>query len=481
VFRGVLDEGRVDLREVHRFPNRPVRLPDGLHWNLLELFDQSLYGLGVAAAEGSLEGVAFDTWAVDYGLLDRDGRLLGLPYHYRDPRSLPMVEAAASRVSPARAYELTGIQALPINTGFQLLAERGSEALLAADRLALIPGLLSYWLTGELADERTVASTTGLLEAASGEWSRELIEGLGLSPRLFRPVVEPGTVLAPVRAAHGLGALSAIATASHDTAAAFVAAPVELFSDAAILSSGTWSILGMELAEPVLTPPAEAANLSNEAGVEGTTRLLKNVMGLWLVQECRRSWARRGEDDSFARLSGLAEAVADEDAALFDPDHASLLEPGDMPARIAALCAAAGFTPPADKGTMLRSILLSLACKYRLVLEQLESVTGRVASCVHVVGGGARDALLCRLTAELTGRPVIAGPVEASALGNVVVQAIALGELGSLADARAVARASTSPRVYEPEGDRDRAEAVYQRFLDLTVPTPPVSSSIERI
>jgi rhamnulokinase len=237
----------------------------------------------------------------------------------------------------------------------------------------------------------------------------------------------------------------------------------------------------MELPEPVLAAPAQAANLSNEAGVEGTTRLLKNVMGLWLVQECRRSWASQGEDVSFARLSGLAEAVADEDAALFDPDHPSLLGPGDMPARIASLAVAAGFAAPVDKGAMLRSIRLSLACKYRLVLEQLESVTGRVASCVHVVGGGARDDLLCRLAAELLDRPVIAGPVEASALGNVTVQAIALGELGSLADAREVARASATPQVYEPEGDRDRAEAIYQRFLDVAVATSPVPTSIERI
>jgi rhamnulokinase len=481
VFTGAFDGGRVELREVHRFPNRPLALPDGLHWNLLGLFEQAVEGLSLAVAEdGPLAGVAFDTWAVDYGLLDPAGRLLGLPYHYRDPRSRGMVQRAASRVEPERSYRLTGIQALPINTMFQLLAEAGSEALAAADRLALVPDLLSFWLCGELANERTVASTTGLLEAGAGTWSRELIEGLGLPPRIFGSLVEPGTVLAPAFERHGLGATPVIATASHDTAAAFAAAPAELCSDAAILSSGTWSILGLELAEPVLGAPAQALNLSNEAGVERTTRLLKNVMGLWLVQECRRSWAARGNELSFAELMRLAEDVEDEDAALFDPDHPSLLEPGEMPQRIAALGAETGVAVPSDPAALVRSILLSLACKYRLVLEQLEGVTGRVAPCVHVVGGGARDQLLCRLTAELLGRPVHAGPAEASALGNVLVQAIAGGELGSLADAHEVARASTAPELYEPEGDRGRAEAVYGRFLGVTAASPPAPLSIER-
>lgn len=482
VFAGTFDGGRVELREVHRFPNHPVWLPDGLRWNLVGLFDEAVQGLAIAAAEGGgLAGVAVDAWAVDYGLLDPDGRLLGLPYHYRDSRSQGMVERAAARVAPERHRQLTGIQAMPINTAFQLLAEEGREALAVADRLVLIPDLLSFWLSGELTNERTVASTTALLEAETGEWSSELIESLGLPSRIFGALVDPGTVVAPALSPHGLGATSVIATASHDTAAAFAATPAELFSAAAILSSGTWSILGMEVPEPLLDGPAGEADLSNEAGVEGTTRLLKNVMGLWLVQECRRGWAARGRDLSFADLVRLAEAVDDEDAVLFDPDHPSLVEPGDMPGRIGALCTAAGSPAPSEPGRLVRSILLSLACKYRLVLERLESAVGRAAPCVHVVGGGANNSLLCRLTAELLDRPVLAGPVEASALGNVLVQAIAVGELGSLADAHAVARASVVPRRYEPQGERDRAEATYRRFLDVTGLTPPVPIPIERI
>ncbi|MBS1676475.1 MAG: rhamnulokinase [Actinobacteria bacterium] len=481
VFAGTFDGTRVELREVHRFPNHPVWLPDGLHWNLVGLFEQALRGLSLVAEGGPLDGVAVDAWAVDYGLLDRDRRLLGLPYHYRDARSQGMVERAAARVAPGRHHQLTGIQALPINTAFQLLAEAGGEALAIADRLALIPDLLTFWLSGELANERTVASTTALLEAGAAGWSAELIDGLGLPPRIFGPLVEPGTVLGPALSRHGLGSTAVIATASHDTAAAFAAAPAELFSAGAILSSGTWSILGMEVPEPLLDGPARDADLSNEAGVEGTTRLLKNVMGLWLVQECRRGWAKRGEDLSFADLVRLAEAVADEDAPLFDPDHPSLVEPGDMPTRIGALCEAAGSTAPTEPGLLTRSILLSLACKYRLVLEGLESAVGRPAPCVHVVGGGANNALLCDLTAALLDRPVLAGPAEASALGNVLVQAIAVGELGSLADAHEVARASVALRRHEPRGDRDRAAAIYRRFLDLTGLTPPVPIPIERI
>ena len=480
VFTGTFDGGRVELREVRRFQNRPLRLPDGLHWNLLGLFEQAVQGLAAASADGDLAGVAFDSWAVDYALLDGQRRLLGLPYHYRDPRSGGMVERAAERVEPGRSYRLSGIQALPINTVFQLLAEEGSEALAAADRLALVPDLLSFWLSGELANERTVASTTGLLDATSGDWSPELIDGFGLPPRIFGPVVAPGTLLAPALERHGLGAAPVIATASHDTAAAFAAAPAALCSDAAILSSGTWSILGMELSAPVLGEAARAVNLSNEAGAEGTTRLLKNVMGLWLVQECRRSWAAGGTEYSFAELMRMAEAVADEDAVFFDPDHPSLLEPGEMPERIAALLGGAGLPAPADPAILVRSILLSLACKYRLVLEQLESVVGRAVPRVHVVGGGARDELLCRLTAELLGRPVIAGPAEASALGNVLVQAIAVGELASLSEAHEVARVSTASQTFEPVGDRDRAEAVYGRFLEATAIGQPASLSIER-
>ena len=464
VVAGRLAGGRIALEDVHRFPNRPVRLPDGLHWNLLHLFAESLEGLRRA---GPLRGVGIDTWGVDYALLDGRGRVLGLPFHYRDERTAGMAERAFGRVPQADLYAVTGIQTLPINTVFQLLADEGSPALAAAQGLALVPDLLASWLCGERANERTNASTTGLLDARSGEWAHELIGRLGLPARLFGALVEPGTALGPVLAHHELGAPAVSAVASHDTASAYVAAPVA-DEHAAILSSGTWSLLGLELPEPVLSDAARDANLTNERGLDGTTRLLKNVMGMWLLEECRRAWP----DASYEELHRLAEAETG-DAALFDPDDDVFLAPGDMPARIAAACERTGQSAPAGPGAIVRSILVSLACKYRWVLERLEAVSGRDVRRIHVIGGGARNALLCRLTADITGREVLAGPVEATALGNVLVQARAAGELGSLAELRAVAAASAEPVTVEPAAGQ---EALYGRFLDITALGTPTTA-----
>ncbi len=433
VVTGRLDGSRVELEEVHRFLNRPVRLPDGLRWNLLHLFTEALEGLRRA---GPVDGVGVDTWGVDYALLDARGRVLGLPFHYRDARTAGMIERARSRVGADEMYAVTGIQTMPINTVFQLLADEESAALPAAERLALVPDLLAFWLSGELANESTNASTTGLLDARSGDWARDVIARLGLPDRIFGTLVEAGTALGPLLAHHELGSPTVYAVASHDTASAFAAAPLA-DEHAAVLSSGTWSLLGLELPEPVLSDPT----LTNERGVDGTTRLLKNVMGMWLLEECRRAWS----DASYEELMQLAEEVED-DVPVFDPDDDTFLGPGDMPARIAA---ATGIDA-ADRGTMVRSIVVSLAHRYRWVLDRLEAVSGRDVRRIHVIGGGARNALLCRLTADITGREVLAGPVEATALGNVLVQARAAGELGSLADMRAVAAASVSPIVYEP-------------------------------
>jgi rhamnulokinase len=448
VVHGRFDGERVTLEVAHRFPNRPVRLPDGLRWNLLSLFTEALDGLRGL----DVRGVGVDTWGVDYALLDRSGRVLGLPFHYRDARTEGMVACADERVPLAERYAVTGIQTMTINTVFQLLADARAAA---AERIALVPDLLAHWLSGELVNEVTNASTTGLLDARSGTWARGLIGSLGLPAAPFAAdPVEAGTTLGPVLAHHGIDA-DVHAVASHDTASAFVAAPLRT-PHAAILSSGTWSLLGLELDEPVLTDRAREFNLTNERGIEGTIRLLRNVMGLWLVQECRRHWGA-----SYEELHALA-AQARADVPLFDPDDDRFLRPGDMPARIVAACAEAGQHAPEGRGEIVRSALTSLACKYRLVLERLELVTGREVEVVHVIGGGARNELLCRLTADLLGRPVLAGPVEATALGNVLVQARAVGEVGSLAEMRAVAAASAVPVVHEPAGG---ADAIYERFL----------------
>ena len=457
-FTGRLCDGAVELRERRRTPNRPVRLPDGLHWDVLHLFAEAL---GSLQAAGPLQGVGVDGWGVDYGLLDGRNRLLGLPYHYRDERTAGMVERAHARVAGEQAYAATGIQTMPINTVFQLLADEGSAALAAAEHLAMIPDLFALWLSGELANERTNASTTGLLDARSGGWSDDLIGALGLPRRVFGLLVDPGTALGPARPAHGIGRVPVFAVASHDTASAFVAAPLR-DQHAAILSSGTWSLLGVEQAAPSLDGPARDADLTNERGVDGTTRLLKNVMGLWLEQECAREWGADHVD--LFRAAAEAQPLT----PLFDPDDETLLAPGDMPARIAAACERLGQAPPVGRGQTMRSILVSLACKYRFVVEVLEAAAGCDLRRIHVVGGGASVDALCRLTADIGGREVLAGPVEATALGNVLVQARAAGELGSLADMRAVAAASSVCRTFEPSPLRDEHEATYASFLEIT-------------
>src|SRR4051812_44478045 len=434
VVAGSLADGTIALKELHRFPNRPVRLPDGLRWNLLHLFSEA-----VAALRGrAFAGVGVDTWGVDYALLDADGRVLGLPYHYRDDRTDGMVERAYGRVAQADCYAVTGIQTMPINTVFQLLAEEGSAALTAAEAIALVPDLLALWLSGELANERTNASTTALMDARSGEWAHALIRRLGLPTRPFGALVEPGTRLGPVLSHHGFEA-SVYAVAGHDTASAFVATPVR-DEHAAILSSGTWSLLGVELPGPVFSDP----QLTNERGVDGTIRLLKNVMGLGLEQECARVW-----DAGFAELHAAARAVTGT-VPVFDPDDEQFLRGGDMPAMIEQACGRRDMS----RGEIVRSIYLSLAYKYRLVLERLEAASGREVRTLHVIGGGAQNALLCQLTADVTGREVLAGPVEATALGNVLVQARAAGELASLADMRAVSAASLTPVHFEPSKER---------------------------
>jgi rhamnulokinase len=483
VVSGNFDGEQVRVEVAHRFANRPLWLPDGLHWNLPSLFVETLNGLRAAADAGPLASIGVDTWGCDYALLDADGRMLGLPFHYRDDRtSVDVVEAAHAVVSRDELYARTGIQTMPINTVFQLYSERQSPALGLADRIALIPDLFGYWLTGAFANELTAASTTGMLDAVSHGWATDLIARLGIEPHPFRgEMTTPGARLGEVLPRHQTSAGTAVgapvhAVGGHDTASAFVAAPLE-GPGAAVLSSGTWSLLGVELPEPALGAEAAAYNLTNELGVDGGVRLLRNVMGLWLVQECRRAWEDAGQARDYAELQALA-VRARPDVPLFDPDDPSLLHRGDMPALIARLCRAGGQPAPLSPGELLRSILTSLACKYRLVLERLERVSGRQIEVIHVVGGGVRNELLCQLTADLTGRLVLAGPAEATALGNVLVQAMALGQLDGLAQARAVSLASVAPVRYEP---RDAAAPeTYQRFLAITglARTQPTTATV---
>ncbi len=474
---GRFDGELIELEEVHRFPNGPVRMAGTLYWDLPRLFDEIKVALRKAStAHPGLDGVGVDTWGVDFGLIGRGGTLLGNPVHYRDARTEGMIEEALRRVPRERIYEITGLQFLPFNTVYQLLALRrsGSPLLEVAETLLMMPDLLGWLLTGRRAGERTIASTSQLLDPRLGTWSDALCEGLELPRTILPELIEPGTELGPllgsVAEEVGSARLSVLAPASHDTASAVVAVPVSGSNpmgppDWCYISSGTWSLLGVEVPAPIINAETMRHNFTNEGGVAGTTRLLKNIMGLWLVQESRRTWARAGRDLSYDELLPRAEA-ARPFAALVDPDDTSFLAPGDMPARLAAFCTRTGQSPPGDEGAFVRCALESLALKYRWAIERLEAILGTTIRTIHVVGGGSQNALLCQFTADACGRAVVAGPVEATAVGNVLMQATARGRIATLADARAVVARSFPVRTYEPR-DASTWDDAAGRFATL--------------
>jgi rhamnulokinase len=446
---------RLDLHEAHRFPNRPVRVGGTLHWDVLSLYGGVLEGLRAAGRDaGRLDGVGIDSWGVDSGWLDADGALLGNPVHYRDGRHETAVPAVHGVVPADELYRTTGLQHLPFTTIFQLAAARGTAALEAARTLLLIPDLLGYWLTGAVGAELTNASPTGLLDATSREWAWELVDRLGLARGLFPPLRGPGEPIgeltAEVLQETGLtGPVPVTAVGSHDTASAVVGVPAST-DRFAYISCGTWSLVGVELDEPVLSEESRRAGFTNELGVDGTVRYLHNVMGLWLLQESQRTWTASGLT---ADLPDLLAAAAQVPAftTLVDADDPSFLPPGDMPARIARACSATGQTPPQSLPATVRCILDSLALAYRRTVRRAAELSGREVEVVHLVGGGARNTLLCRLTADACGVPVLAGPVEAAALGNALVQARAAGALGGgLPELRALVRSTQEVREYLP-------------------------------
>jgi rhamnulokinase len=445
---------RLDLTEVHRFPNRPVRVGGTLHWDVLSLHAGVLEGLRAAGREGPVDGVGIDSWAVDVGLLDADGALLGNPVHYRDPRHETGVPVVHAVVPPDELYRVNGLQHLPFNTVFQLAAARGTAQLAAARTALLIPDLLAYWLTGAVGAEVTNASTTGLLDATTREWAWALVDRLGLDRGLFPPLRQPGERLGELRddvlAETGLtGPVPVVAVGSHDTASAVVGVPAAT-DRFAYVSCGTWSLVGVELEKPVLTEAGRAAGFTNELGVDGTVRYLHNVMGLWLLQESQRSWTAQGVPAELADLlAGAAQVPAFR--AVVDADDPRFLPPGDMPARIAAACAETGQPVPRTPAETVRCVLDSLAMAYRRTVRRAAELSGRAVEVVHLVGGGVRNTLLCQLTADACGLPVLAGPVEAAALGNVLVQARGLGVLsGGLPELRALLRNTQDAQLYLP-------------------------------
>ncbi|HEY2557296.1 MAG TPA: rhamnulokinase family protein [Diaminobutyricibacter sp.] len=459
VMLGRVGPNTLELDEAARFPNIPVRLWEGdhsaLHWNVVELYRNVTDGLGAALrAEPGLVSVGVDAWAVDYGLL-RNGVLRGIPYHYRDERAAEGTDLVHARIGAAELYRENGLQYLPFNSLYQLAVDRRVGRLEGADSLLLIPDLFTYWLSGERVAERTNASTTGLLAADGLGWNTGLIDALDLPRGLFQPVVEAGTtvgsLLPSLRAdlqVRGAGP-RVTAVGSHDTASAVVAVPMHA-ETAAYISCGTWGLVGVELEHPVLTEAARAANFTNEGGVDGRVRFLHNVMGLWLLSESIRTWHARGLDVDLVDLLERAEAYPDP-VPVFDADDPRFLAPGDLPARIAAWCSENDLRAPGTPVEYVRSIVESLADAFAAAVRTAAELAGRTIDTVHIVGGGARNRLLCQLTADRTGLPVLAGPVEATAIGNVLVQARAQGLVnGDLESLRALVSRAHEPVRYEP-------------------------------
>jgi len=467
---GRFDGVRIELEEIHRFPNDPVRIGGTLYWDVLRLFHEIKQGLIKAKAKGPIDSLGIDTWGVDFALLDKQGQLLQNPVHYRDRRTEGVMDQVFKVIPREELYARTGIQFQPFNTIFQLqaLQNRQPELVRLADRLLLMPDLFVYFLTGVMQAERTMASTGQLLRSTDNEWDLELLRRLRLPGRLLCRLVDSGTkagVLSPdiCRELH-IDPIPVITVAAHDTASAVVAVPAA-DADFIYLSSGTWSLMGIERKKPIINDPAFRFNFTNEGGFKRSTRVLKNIAGLWLIQESRRQWSRQGEHVTFAEME--QEALASRPfAGLIDPDDPALAAPGDIPERIREICRRTGQVVPGSRGEIVRCIYESLALKYRVVAEQIEKISGCRYPVIHVVGGGAKDELLSRFTANATGIKVIAGPAEGTALGNIAVQLIASGAIASLRDARRNIAASTDLKHYQPE-DTELWEAALIRYRQL--------------
>ena len=473
VLAGAFDGSRIELQDVHRFANDPVHLPDGRHWNITSLYQEIIKGLSQAAETygESVISLGIDTWGVDYGLLDKDGRLMGLPYQYRDSRTEGMVDAVDARVPLSELYQGTGIQLMPINTIFQLFSEfsRATNSLDAAEDLLFTPDLLGYWLTGRKTHERSIVSTSQLYDPAAGDWNFELIERLGFPKRLFKTITDPGETLGDLQPdiaeKTGLKGVRVVSVAGHDTASAVAAVPSRCDTPA-YLSSGTWSLLGLELDQPVLNEQSYRDKFTNEIGVGGKIRFLRNICGLWLIQECRRHWLEEGQDVPYGRMAALA-AEARPFRSLIDPDDPCFTAGGHMVETIQTYCRKSGQPVPESKGEIIRCIYESLSLRYAEVWDKLLAYTETPPETLHVVGGGCQDKLLNQFTANAIGTMVTADPVEATGFGNIIVQMLADGVIDSLREARDLVRNSSLIETYQPV-DQDAWNAQKERFNTIT-------------
>ncbi|HZR41904.1 MAG TPA: rhamnulokinase family protein [Ktedonobacteraceae bacterium] len=470
---GQLDGECLSIVDTHRFPNDPVRVHKRMHWDILRLLHEIKRGLITTRLQGydDIQSIGIDTWGVDFGFIGADGELLGNLYHYRDAHTIGIMDEICQDISREEIFARTGIQFMTLNTIYQLCALKKAKSVLLekAETFLMIPELIRYFLTGERISEWTIASTTQLCNPYTRTWDRALIEQLGLPSRLFLEPVAPGTpagkLLPEVCEEVGLPALPFIAVAEHDTGSAVAAVPAEQ-AEFAYLSCGTWSLIGTETAEPIINEQALDLNITNEGGINGTTRLLKNVTGLWLIQECRRIWRNEGKHITYEDESALIEQ-ASPFQAFIDPDHAMFVSPVHMPRQIQQYCRETGQRVPEDEGAILRCIVESLALRYRLVLEGIETLTQKRFTGLHIVGGGAQHTMLCQCTANALARPIWAGPQEATAIGNLLLQYIALGHMQNIQHARGVVRQSFPIRTYEPR-DIESWQNAYETFCQVT-------------
>ncbi|MCX6014134.1 MAG: rhamnulokinase [Chloroflexales bacterium] len=474
VMLGRWDGARISIEPLTRFENGPIAVHNRQHWDILGIWNHILAGIRTHTSRGGapLAGISVDSWGVDYGLLDSQGRLIANPTCYRDHRTDGMLEQAFARVSSDDIFATTGIQFMQINTLYQLLSMRLSQdpQLSHADKLLLVPDLLHYWMSGVAVAEYTNASTTQMLDCHTRDWASDMLARLDIPRQMLPKVIMPGTILGPLLASvcADTGLTSAppvIAGATHDTGAAIAAIP-GLDPHSAYISSGTWSLMGMEIAAPVVSATARAVNFTNEGGINGTIRLLKNIAGLWLLQECRRSWQRQGHEYSWDELMALASG-APAFASVINPDAHDFLNPDDMPSAIQNYCQRNGITVPQTPGALVRCCLESLALRYRTVLDTLSQLSGNTINTVRIVGGGSQNQLLNRFTADACNLPVVAGPVEATALGNVLIQAITIGVIPDLATGRRIIAESYPPTIIEPSAQRAAWDAQLPRFQQL--------------
>ena len=470
VMLGGFDGASLTISELHRFPNDPVKLGDTMYWDVLRLFFEMKQGIVKSKAYGAISGIGVDTWGVDFGLLDREGRLLDNPVHYRDGRTAGMMEKTLKMVGRDPLYELTGNQLMEINTLFQLMAvkERRPELLERADALLLMPDLFQYFLSGEKISEKSIASTTQMMDMRQGEWAFGLLETLGLRAGMMRDIlpgaVRTGSLRPEIQKELGVPAMEVIAVAGHDTQSAMAAIPARE-EDFLFISCGTWGLFGTELPEPVISEMSKKFNITNEAGLEGKYAFLKNIIGLWLIQESRRQWIREGKEYGFGELETKA-ACTEPLKSLINPDAPEFVPSGDIPERIRQFCRKTGQPVPQYEGEIVCCIDQSLALAYRKAMDEIIACTGKQYPVIHLIGGGAQSGLLCQMTANACGLPVVAGPVEATVYGNTMTQFMALGELNGLAQARRALADTLHTVVYEPR-DREIWEEAYERYREI--------------